>query len=512
MSAAAPNGVPATAAYDRRVARSAAITGAAQITMLGLGALLSIVILLRFGKNSRTDGLLGAYGIYSIVVLFAQSFRTAAVARLVEGERPFAAYDRFLGGILVLFAAAGVIFVGLGSPLATVLTGGLGAGAHDTARFALLLLWPAAGAQLVSALSAAQLGVRGDFALPGAAFVAGGVVQIALVLALAGPLGHDAVPVSVAIGALLTAIVLVGRMAAVGYRTSVRELRPRMRTLRTLTQMIGGAAAHLAVQLTYIVSLAFAARIGPGAVTLYSYAFLANSAIVGATSGSIALVLAAPIAAAWDRRPRSLEPHLAVVSRAVLMLMVPMLGAIALIGVPAIELVLGTSLSHADAVAIVGVVLALSGTMLASAMEPVPMLAAFATSRYGRVALQALVLVVVQTCAAAIALAFDSLVGLGLAASFGSVLYALLLLRLIWGRELAAPLRIVARELWALLPAAALLYVVGGVAADALGGGLWALLATSLASGLYILFLRLRRPEQWELLQRLAPGGAPRAA
>lgn len=519
MSSTAPDGVPAgspsaqPAPPDRSVGRSAAVTSAAQLSLLGLGAIFSIVILLEFGKNSRTDGLLAAYGVYSVVVLFAQSFRTAAVARLVEGDRPFAAYDRFLGGVLVIFVVTGIAFVALGSPLATVLTGGRGGDPdHDTARVALLLLWPAAGAQLVSALSAAQLGVRGEFAGPGGAFVLGAALQIGLTLLLSGSLGHDAVGVSLVAGTFTTVVLLVGRLFVVGYRPRLAELRPRLATLRTLAQMIGGATAHLAVQIAYLISLAFAARLGPGAATLYSYAFFANSAIVGATSGSLALVLAAPIANDWDRRIATLQKHLEVVVRAILMLMIPLVGVIALVGTPVVELVLGSSLTHADAVAIVGVMLALSGTMLAAAVEPVPMLAAFATSRYGRVALQALAMTVLQTGAAAIALSLDSLVGLGLAASFGSIFYCLLLLRLIYGREMALPLLSTGRELASLLLPAVLCFVPAGFAADALGGDWWALAATVVAVAGYAAFLRLRRPEHWALVTRFVPGARGAAA
>ncbi|MDO8210017.1 lipid II flippase MurJ [Conexibacter sp. CPCC 206217] len=505
MTAAAPDGVPPGPVEQRHVARSAAVTGLAQIAMLGIGAVLSIVILLVFGKNSRTDGLLAAYGVYSIVVLFAQSFRTTAVARLVEGERPFETYDRFLGGVLVIILGSGVVLVVLGSQLATLLTGDLGDAAHDTARFTLALLWPAAGAQLVSALSAAQLGVRGEFALPGAAFVGGGLTQVALTLALSGPLGHDAVAVAIAAGSLLTCALLLGRMAVLGYRPHPRDVRPRLTTLRTLVQMLGGATAHLAVQLTYLVSLAFAARIGPGGVTLYSYAFLANAAIVGATSGSIALVLAAPIAGSWDRRPRSLDAHMQIVARAVLMVMVPLLGVIALAGTPVIELVLGSSLSHSDAVTIVGIVLALAGAMLASAVEPVPMLAAFATSRYSRVALLSLTLVVTQVAIASVALELDSLVGLGVATSIATLTYVTLLLQLIYGRELLTPIKLVLRELLSLLLPCAVLFVPAGFAAAALGGDGWAVAAAVAASLLYLLFLRLLRPEHWALLLRVLP-------
>jgi peptidoglycan biosynthesis protein MviN/MurJ (putative lipid II flippase) len=501
--------MPSSDEDGRRLARSATVTGIAQIAMLGLGAAFAIVILLEFGRNRRTDGVLAAYGVYSVVVLFAQSFRTTAVARLVEDGRPFAAYDRFLGGVLVVFLGSGIAFVALGSPLASLLTGDLGPQAHDAARFTLALLWPAAGAQLVSALTAALLGARGEFALPGAAFVIGTLTQIALVLGLAGPLGHDAVAVGVAAGAALTCTILLARMATIGYRPSMSALRPRLRTLHTLAQMLGGAAAHLAGQLTYLVSLAFAARIGAGAVTLYSYAFFATSAIVGATAGSLALVLAAPIAESWNRDPRTLAPHMQAVARAVLLVLLPLLGVIALVGAPAIELLLGSSLSHADAVMIVGIMLAMSGMMLGSAIEPVPMLAAFATSRYGRVALLVLGMIVVQIAAATVALLLHSLVGLGIAASIGSLTYVLLLLQVIYGRRILAPIVLVGRELAALLVPAAAIFVPAGFAAT-FGSRGWDLAAAILACALYGLFVRARRPEHWALLLRVIPIPASR--
>jgi len=189
----------------RRVARSAAVTGLAQFATMAIGAVLAVVILLELGKNDRTDGLLAAYGVYSVVVLFSQSFRTTVVARLLDDERSlYAAYDAFLGAVLMLFLAAGIVFIALGDPLASLLTGDLGADAHDTAQTALAILWPGAGAQLVAALTAGALGVRDDFALPGLAYVAGGVLSVVLVLALSGPLEHTAVSLGVTCGSLLT--------------------------------------------------------------------------------------------------------------------------------------------------------------------------------------------------------------------------------------------------------------------------------------------------------------------
>ncbi len=489
----------------RRVARSAAVTGLAQFATMAIGAVLAVVILLELGKNDRTDGLLAAYGVYSIVVLFSQSFRTTVVARLLDdGRSLYAAYDAFLGAVLVLFAAAGVVFVALGDPLASALTGNLGADAHDTAQTALAILWPGAGAQLVAALTAGALGVRDDFAVPGIAYVVGGALSVALVLALSGSLEHTAVALGVTCGSLLTCLLMLARFAQLGYRPQLPALRPRLATLRRMALMIGGAVAHLTIQLTYVVSLAFAARIGPGFVTLYSYAFFATSIVIGTTSGSLSMVLAAPIADTWDGRPRSLDPHLAAVMRAGLMVMLPALGLCLLLGAPVISLVLGSSLDPADASTIVAIVLALSGTMLASTIEPVPMLAAFAFSRYARVALLVLVGGAAQIAVAIGAVALDRVVLLGVAASVGALAYTFLLLLTTYRRDVGDPLRIVARELCALLVPAVAAFAPMAVVAHALGGDWWGLPAVAPALAAFGLFVRARRPQHWSLLQRLA--------
>ena len=89
------------AGRERRIAGNALATAGLQVATMALGAVLAIFIVLKFGKNARTDGLFAAYGVYGFILLLAQSMRVTIVARLVEGPSVFAAVDRFLGACLL---------------------------------------------------------------------------------------------------------------------------------------------------------------------------------------------------------------------------------------------------------------------------------------------------------------------------------------------------------------------------------------------------------------------------
>ena len=125
------SGPPAPRA--RGMAANAAITALSQVASMALGAVIALVILVRFGKDAETDGLFAAYGVYGVLVVVAQSFRTTIVARLAEGESLFAALDRYLGAVAVLFVAAAIPLLVLAEPLARLLTADLGSSARDAA-------------------------------------------------------------------------------------------------------------------------------------------------------------------------------------------------------------------------------------------------------------------------------------------------------------------------------------------------------------------------------------------
>ena len=146
----APAQPPAAEAAPARVAGSALVTSLSTIAAMAMGGLLAIVVLLLFGKNARTDGFFAAYGVYAVIIALAQSLRASAVARLVQGDL-FENLDRLIGASVLILLASGVVLVGLGDPLAELLTGEGSGVAHDAARTALAILWGAGALQIVAA-------------------------------------------------------------------------------------------------------------------------------------------------------------------------------------------------------------------------------------------------------------------------------------------------------------------------------------------------------------------------
>jgi hypothetical protein len=269
--------------------------------------------------------------------------------------------------------------------------------------------------------------------------------------------------------------------------------------------VLSGSIGSVALQLTYVVTLAFAARIGEGAVTLYSYSFFAAALLIGAVAGPAAIVLAAPVARTWDRRPESLDPHLLAVFRAGLALIVPVTAAAVLIGDDIVELLLGSELSAADADTVVRSFLALSGMVVATLAVPVPGLAAFAASRYLAVGSVSIAGVVVHLAASgAAAAAWDTLESLAAAASVSSVAMLAMTLTIVYGRQLGRPLGMLVVELARVVAVAVASFGPPGIVAAALGGPGWDVAAAVAGTAVFLLVLRARLPRNWELVLRIA--------
>lgn len=416
----------------RRPARDVILTSGGQAMAMATGGLMAILIASRFGGSSATDGFFAAYSVYGLVLLVAQSTRLTVVPRLVGGPTRYAQFDRYLLAIGVLWLGCGIVFVPLGGLLAGLLTGT--DEARSTARDAFLVLWPAAGAQLITALGAAMLGVLGRFGQAAAGYVAGSLVTVAAFLAFADALGIKAVAIALLMGALVAAIPVVWSLVGAGWRP-----RPRTATSgagRRAGLVLIGAASVAAPQLLYVIGMAAASQLGPGAPTTFSYGFLATQVLVAVLASSVSIVAAAPIAASWDRDPASLGPAIERGFRLAVLIVVPATAAVALIGTDVAKpLLSGFESSQIDDV--IRAFLALTPSILAAQAAALPLVALYALHRHGQIAALAVGVAVLQAGLAAGAVAVGGIVALGLATSISSLAFAGGLYALLYGRRLA---------------------------------------------------------------------------
>lgn len=95
--------------------------------------------------------------------------------------------------------------------------------------------------------------------------------------------------VNAAIAFAVPAIALIRKRALVGPAPLQADVLPR------LWHLLEGAAIPLALQGCYLLALRFAAKLGVGSVTTFSYAYLAASTLVASTAFSVGLISSAPL-------------------------------------------------------------------------------------------------------------------------------------------------------------------------------------------------------------------------
>ncbi|MDX6441284.1 MAG: Lipid flippase MurJ [Gaiellaceae bacterium] len=276
--------------------RSGALTGLAQIVLAlaaaGAGALLAH----KFGRTAQTDGFLGAYGVYLVLVLAAQAFRMVVVPDLTR-----AAAEGRLGGESRAYAVA---FLALAVPvcvLVAVFSGSLGdlitgnlppSSAHVAGR-ALVVLVPAAFGQLLAALAASALAAIDSYGTAAAGYALGGLAGLLVFAVLADGHGIVALAWGLAVNAGVALAIplaaLLRKHALAGPRAQQWDVLPR------LWHLLQGASIPLALQGCYLLALRFAAQLGVGRLTSFSYAYLAASTLVGATAFSLGLISSAPL-------------------------------------------------------------------------------------------------------------------------------------------------------------------------------------------------------------------------
>jgi peptidoglycan biosynthesis protein MviN/MurJ (putative lipid II flippase) len=486
--------------------RDAFLTAASQVAGMGLGAVLALLVLALYGKNARTDGFFAAYGVFAFLSSVAQGFRVSLPALLIDSDQKEQPPNRFFGAVLALSGLASIPMVFLGQPVAALLVGSLGGTAVTAATQALLLLWFAGTLQLLAGLFAAILGVQGRFVDAAVAYVTGAMTSILLTVVLSGPLGITAVSVGMLGGGLLTSSLLAYRVIREGWRPTLHR-----GTALAARRILSGSAGYIALQMNYLITLAFAARLGEGTVTLYAYAFFAALLLVGATSGPASIVLAGPLAQTWDRRTDSLQSQLLSVTRAGLLLAMPAMAIAVLLGDDILRALLPSALSATDAHRLGTTLLALTGFVVLSIAGTVPVIAAFAQGRHAGVARAALLTFAAHLTLSSVAAQSDRLELLALATSAGQVLFLLAVLGTVYGSAFRQPVWLLVKAGSALIGLASVSFGTSALMGIALGGGVWQIAALSLGVITFFVLVRLTSPASWAiLLALLSRAQAPR--
>jgi hypothetical protein len=412
---------------------SGALTAASFLVVSAVAGAVGVAIAREFGRSEQTDGLLAAYGLFVVVVVAAQAIRVALLPELALARTE----DRLAGELAGFAAALGLLAAPLlalalfASPtLARLLTGGGSEIARDTAADALPWLVGAGVAHLFAALAASGLAAIDDYGTAALGYALGSTAGLALILLRIEPDGI----LAVAWGSLLNGAIALGvplaglalhaarlRMPASAVRTGTFTVRARLSTFAV------GAALPLALQLLYVVCLPFAARVGTGEATSFVYAYLAASALVTVTAGSLGIVTSVPLSRA-GLSPERATRHVVATSWLALVLVGAAAGVFALAGGLVVESVLGSAYEDDVGAEVGRLVVLLSPWMVASIGVAVTFPLAFVAGRTRSLPWIALAALALQVPLAALGASVLELDGLAVALAVSTTLVLAVLL------------------------------------------------------------------------------------
>ena len=473
-----------------------------------LGGVLALLIAQAFGKNAKTDAFFAAYGFYSVGLVFGQTFRLTAVSRLVRARNP-ATITRLLGAVAVMSIIAAVPMVALANPLGRLLVGTDPGGVAATA---LRILWIVLAAQLLAAMLATILTVRGAFRVIGVSMLLAGFLSVGTFLLLESPLGIAAAPVGLAVSAIWLMTVFAAVLLRTGWRPTALTLRSVRAMCSEAGRLLFGSAIFIGTNVAYVSCIAIAVRQGRGEATLFAYAYVLAGMLVSVTANVTAMVRSPAVVASSDRTNEAAAVG-AWGFRFTVVLAGPVLGMTMLVGRPLIAFALGSGFSSANVHEILVTLLCLVGWILGSAASIFAIVELLARGELRRLAVLAAIL---SAAVPGLALAGGALAGIeGIAAALSTAMLGVAAVQLRWAfgdawrGEVRTMMRATLRELIvvavAFAPAALLLAVLGESAVTA---GVAALLAAALvALASYVAW-----PRECQALLRLARRSPQRTA
>jgi hypothetical protein len=300
-----------------------------------------VIIAREFGRGAQTDGFFAAYGLFIVIVLVATGLRPVVLPWLARAQaegRLGAEVEAWALVLAVLAVPALVLGLAAADWTASLLTGGLPDVARQAAGSVLPWMLPAAVCQVYAALAASALAALDDYATAALAYAVGSVSGLALILWRVGEDGVVAVAWGMFVNGALTLSILAVVLTLRG--SSASGTMPSGIGSRLL-ELWRGVALALVLQALYVVCLRFAAELGVGAVTSFSYAYLIGAALVAVTASSLSLVSSVPLTRLGiDERGRA-AAHVVNTSWLALAVVAGAAGVFALAGQAVAEGVLG---------------------------------------------------------------------------------------------------------------------------------------------------------------------------
>jgi O-antigen/teichoic acid export membrane protein len=481
--------------------RETVLVALGQAAVMLFGGLLALLIAQLFGKTLETDAFFAAYGLYSLGITFTQSFRLTAVSALVQ-EDDSATVTRMLGAVVVLALLLAIPMVGLANGLGTLL---VDVDPSGVAAESLRILWIALVGQLLGAMLATVLAVRGAFTAIGVATILVGPVSL-LTFVIAEPeLGITAAPVGLAAGGVWLTAVLTGVVVRTGWRPELPPLAGVKAMCAEAGRLAYASLYFLGVSLTYVVGIAIAARQGPGEATLFAYAYVLAVILVGLTVNVLGMVHSPAVVASSERTADAAGVGLRSF-RLTVVLVGPVLALAFLVGKPVIGFVLGSDFSGDTAATILVTLACLTGWVLGSAGGLFAVIELLARRELSRLALLAVAQVALVTGLAVAGAELAGIEGIAVAVSLVALGGMWVQLRWAFGREgyavAAETARVAGRQLvtmaLAVAPSAGLVLALGESAVAMVGAAL-------LAAVLLVVATALAWPRESRALRGLLP-------
>jgi hypothetical protein len=480
-----------------------ALTAASLAVVSGVAAATGVVIAREFGRTAETDGLLAAYGVFIVITIAAQAIRFAVLPTLARARDE----QRLAGELVGFFAAVAVVAVPLflvslvgAEWLAALLTGDESDVASETAAEALVWIVPAGLAHVFAGLAASGLAALDDYATAAFGHATGALAGLMLILLRVEPDGIVAIAWGVALNGAITMLVPSVALALRAARAGMPPgaVRPTGLPLPArLGAFAVGAALPLALQLLYLVCLAFAARLDTGDATSFVYAYLAGSALVAVTAGSLGMVTSVPLSRAGLGTVET-TTHVAATTWLALVVVGAAAGVFALAGGSVIEGALGSAFGGEIGADLGRLVVALSPWMVASIGVWVTFPLAFVAGRTRKLPALSAAALALQVPLAWAAAAWLDLTGLALSLALTTLLVLVALLRELGAlTEAARPL---ATAALVIVGVSLLAFVPPAIALESFA-------AAGLGLVLYVALLTLFRPRGlfvgWRYLRAL---------